>query len=203
TFTPNADWHGTISFQWSGSDGLDYATFPAFASLTLTPVQDPPTVSDFNKTGQEDLTIHFVQADFTNAFSDADGDTLTMVQITQLSADGVLKLGGTAVSLNQSIPIANIASLTFQPNSNWNGSTSLLWTAQDGIDYATSPASLDIIITPAQDAPTLTDFNKTGQINQTMTFTQTDFIDAFADADGDPLIDIKITQLPTNGTLKL
>ncbi|MCP5094401.1 MAG: tandem-95 repeat protein, partial [Chloroflexi bacterium] len=99
TFTPNADWHGTISFQWSGSDGFGYATFPAFASLTLTPVQDPPTVSDFNKTGQEDLTIHFVQADFTNAFSDADGDTLTMVQITQLPSDGVLKLGGTAVTL--------------------------------------------------------------------------------------------------------
>ncbi len=42
SFIPDPDWNGTASFQWTPSDGLDFAALPASAKLTLLPVNDAP-----------------------------------------------------------------------------------------------------------------------------------------------------------------
>ncbi len=62
-----------------------------------------PTVSNISKTGDEDNIITFSAADFTSAFSDADGDSLNTIQITSLPANGTLLLNGVNVTLNQDI----------------------------------------------------------------------------------------------------
>ncbi|WP_199245382.1 cadherin-like domain-containing protein [[Phormidium] sp. ETS-05] len=106
-----------------------------------------PTVSNISKTGDEDNIITFSAADFTSAFSDADGDSLNTIQITSLPANGTLLLNGVNVTLNQDIGPANIFSLTFTPTADYNGSTSFTWNGSDGSNYAT-PATVNLTINP-------------------------------------------------------
>ncbi|MEI7423959.1 MAG: gliding motility-associated C-terminal domain-containing protein, partial [Prolixibacteraceae bacterium] len=51
-FTPDADWNGTTSFGWNGSDGSLWADVPASVSITVNPVNNAPTF-----TGGGNLTV--------------------------------------------------------------------------------------------------------------------------------------------------
>ena len=51
--------------------------------------------------------------------------------------------------------------------------------------------------------PALASFPKAGLEDQVLTFTAADFTTHFTDADGDPLVKLKVTTLPANGVLKL
>jgi len=123
-----------------------------------------PTVSNISKTGNEDNNITFAAADFTNGFSDADGDSLNKIKITSLPANGTLQLSGTNVTLNQEILLASIPNLTFTPTANYNGSSSFTWNASDGSNYATTDATANLTVNPINDAPS---FSNAG--NQTLT----------------------------------
>ena len=115
----------------------------------------PPTVSDISKSGNEDTQITFTAANFDAGFSDSTGDVLATVRVTSLPANGTLKLSGGNVSVNQDIPRAQLGNLTFDPASNFNGSTSFGWNGSDGTNFAPSPALVNITITAVNDAPTL------------------------------------------------
>src|SRR5690606_39680692 len=55
TFTPKPNWNGTTSFTYRASDGkLNSNT--ATVSVTVTPVNDAPTVSNRTHTMDEDTT---------------------------------------------------------------------------------------------------------------------------------------------------
>ncbi|MEA5536850.1 S8 family serine peptidase [Crocosphaera sp. XPORK-15E] len=56
---------------------------------------------------------------------------------------------------------------------------------------------------PTNLPPTLININKTGDEDNTIAFTLTDFTSAFSDSDGNNLTKIQITSLPNNGILKL
>jgi Ca2+-binding RTX toxin-like protein len=84
------------------------------------------TGCSLNKSGNEDTAIAFTSADFTNAFSDADGNTLTKIQIASLPTNGTLKLNGVNVSPNQEIAITELNTLSFTPNPNFNGNLSFI-----------------------------------------------------------------------------
>ena len=51
--------------------------------------------------------------------------------------------------------------------------------------------------------PSVIDFNVTGNANQIIELNGADFIENFNDPDNDDLIKIKITSLPSKGTLRL
>ncbi len=128
-----------------------------------------PTVSNIAKTGNEDNNITFTTADFTNAFTDADGDSLNKIKITSIPTNGTLKLSGTNVALNQEILLASISSLTFTPTADYNGSSSFTWNGSDGSNYATTDATANLTVNPINDAPS---FSNAG--NQTLpTWTNT------------------------------
>jgi hypothetical protein len=145
TFEPDADWNGTTSFDWKGSDGTDYSASAATLTITITPVNDPPTLTDGFIGGLENPTLTFSAADFTSHFSDVDtGDSLVEVRIESLPTNGTLKLSGTAVSVGDVIPLADLGNLTFEPNTDWVGVTDFYWNASDGTDYAAFSALTEI-----------------------------------------------------------
>jgi hypothetical protein len=114
------------------------------------------TVSDITKAAElEDVTVHFTEADFSDAFS---GGSLSKVKITSIpdAAAGTLKIGTVALTLNQEINAEDLGDLTFEPATNYNGSASFNWNGSDGTTYAESDAAVDITLAPVNDAPGFT-----------------------------------------------
>ena len=137
----------TAQFQLStGSYAINTAN--KTATVTIAASDNPPTVNDISKSGNEDTIISFSTSDFSNQFTDIDGENLTKIKIASLPTKGILKLGGTNVSLNQEIAVADIASLTFTPDANFNGAVSFTWNGFDGSTYAVSDAAVSININP-------------------------------------------------------
>lgn len=127
----------------STSDSFTYKVIDAGSegntvtvSISITPVNSPPLVSAISKTSNGSLPIPFTAADFTSKYTDPNGDPLVKVKIVSLPLNGVLKLNGTAVTVNQEIPLAVLGGLTFEPASNWGGTTTFAWNASDGAAYA-------------------------------------------------------------------
>jgi gliding motility-associated-like protein len=204
TFTPDANWNGNTSFGWNGSDGSVYATLPANVTITVIPVNDPPTVSDIYKSSLTNVTLSFTTADFTTGYSDIENDAMGMVKIVTLPLNGILKLSGIPVIAGDEVNVSNLGHLTFDPATGWNGSTSFAWNANDGNSYAISDANVNITISSTPNTPpVISDISKTVNRNGVLTFALSDFSSAYHDAEGDVLTKIKITSLPANGTLKL
>jgi len=203
TFTPDASWNGNTTFGWNGNDGTSYALSAATVTITINPVNDPPVVSDITKSVNEDNTLTFTSSDFTAAFTDIDGNSLARIMITGLPLNGILKISGVNVSLNDEIPQASLGNLTFTPDANWNGNTSFGWNGSDGLVYANTAARVLLTVNPVNDIPVLSTINKSVDEDKTLTFTGSDFTAAFTDIDGTTLVKIMITGLPAHGTLRL
>nr|NCR46853.1 S8 family serine peptidase [Microcystis aeruginosa SX13-01] len=99
------------------------------------PSNQPPTLNNINKSGDEDNPINFSQSDFTSAFNDADGNTLVKIQIAALPNNGVLQLNNTAIAINEEIAVSDLNNLTFSPNTNFNGNITFSWNGFDGSVY--------------------------------------------------------------------
>ncbi len=111
----------------------------------------PPVVSNITKSSTGFLPIPFTVADFTSKFTDPDSDPLVKIRIQTLPPDGVLKLNGIPVTVNQEIPVADLAKLTFEPALNWSGTTNFTWNGSDGDVYATSPANTALTVVAPSD----------------------------------------------------
>ncbi|MBO9598759.1 MAG: carboxypeptidase regulatory-like domain-containing protein, partial [Cohnella sp.] len=150
-FTPNANWNGSTTFSWNGTDGSEdgtegYAVSPATVTIVNAAVNDPPVVSNFNKSDTEAEVITFTPGDFSSHFTDVDNDHLMKVQIISLPGTGKLKLNGTEVLVGQEIDKNVLNQLTFTPNENWNGNTTFQWNGSDGSAYADTPATVTITV---------------------------------------------------------
>ena len=116
-------------------------------------VNTPPALTDFPKTGMEDMDISFSSIDFSSKFNDIDDDIISMIKIVTLPMNGTLKLGGTTINVGQEIVLSSLGNITFTPSLNWNGTTSFDWNANDGMVYSGAAAKVNISCTPVNDAP--------------------------------------------------
>nr|NCR77171.1 hypothetical protein [Microcystis aeruginosa K13-06] len=152
------------------------------------PSNQPPTLNNINKSGDEDNPINFSQSDFTSAFNDADGNTLVKIEITALPNNGVLQLNNTAIALNQEIAVSNLNNLTFSPNTNFNGNITFSWNGFDGSVYADNAATVNITVNPVDDAPTvinpITDVN----VDEDAENSVINLSNVFSDVDGDVIV---------------
>lgn len=173
--------------------------------VTITSVNDKPVLTSFEKSTNEDIPLTFTLADFSSKFSDVDGDPLSSVRIQSLpdSGKGTLVLNGVNVTLNQVIPAAQLGTLVFAPTLNWDqGTATFEWNASDGKEYADVPATVTISVQAVNDAPTISNVERTGPEGVNIIFTKEDFTLAFVDPEGQPLQKIRIASLPQHGTLK-
>jgi gliding motility-associated-like protein len=199
-FAPDLNWNGITTCQWTGSDGTVFASNPADITLTIIPVNDLPTVSEIVVSADEDQTILFTQTHFTSAFTDVDG-TLSKIKVETLPANGLLKLNGTSIIVNQEIASASLSQIRFEPNSNWFGNTNFKWNGSDGDAYATQNATVSITINPINDLPVLQNIVLSTNEDEALPFTASNFTNAFSDIESS-LSRIKIVTLPANGTIK-
>src|SRR5438552_3723360 len=144
----------------------------------------------------EDGSRTMTAADF--GFSDANdtpANALANVLITSLATDGTLKLNGVAVTLNQSVSVADINSglLVFAPDANENGTSYASFgfkvqddggTASGGVDSSPVVCSTALNVTSVNDAPAGTDKTITMLEDGSRTMTAADF--GFSDANDTP-----------------
>ncbi|WP_171651743.1 S-layer homology domain-containing protein [Paenibacillus foliorum] len=155
-FIPESGTTGTVTFDWNGSDGIQYAQVPKTVTIQIN---NPPVVTDITKTGHAGAVIYFSAADFSvaPAYKDTDHDDLAQVKLVIPSNfDTLGKLWYTPVSSSVytaiaqgstvTIPKSQLDTLKFQPSASLpNGSTvTFSWNGNDGKVYADSPALVKI-----------------------------------------------------------
>ncbi|WP_323887329.1 retention module-containing protein [Aeromonas caviae] len=116
-------------------------------------LNETPETANKQANGQEDAASIAIP---TLSGSDIDGNVVSFT-IKSLPANGILYLNGVAVTVDQSIAVADAGKLTFTPNANWNGNTTFNYAAVDN-DGAVdaSPATVTIKVDAVNDLPTLT-----------------------------------------------
>ena len=145
----------------TANSGVDTSVAANTLTINVTAVNDAPTAANSTLTVLEDGSKTFAAADF--GFADTlDGNSLSAVIITTLPVAGTLKLSGVAVTLNQSIAVANLGNLVFTPAANANGASyaSIGFKVQDnggtansGVDTSVAANTLTINVTAVNDAP--------------------------------------------------
>jgi|GEM_PF-3431786 len=153
-----------LTVRAQGSNAVD----KNFTITTGTAAQlnDLPTASTGSQTVAEDAPAHltFAAANFNFADLDnsaggstASGAALTSIRIDTLTSHGSLTLNGNAVTSSQVILTADIANLKFTPTTDYSGSDSFTYSVNDGLAWSASPTTMNITVTPSNDAPVLVD----------------------------------------------
>ena len=181
TYTPDLNWTGIDTFDYSISDG-NGGTDTATVTITVAAVGDRPTAADDTATTDEDTAIVIPEADLLANDTDPDGDPLTITSVTD-SANGtvVLGVGG---------------DVTYTPDPGFNGIDTFTYQVCDP-GNACDTATVTVTVNPQNDPPVAIDDTAT-------TFEDTP-VDVSvlvndSDPDGDPLTVTQILTDPTNGT---
>jgi hypothetical protein len=168
TYTPDSNYNGADSFTFKAYDGQAYSNI-ATVSITVTPVNDPPVVSDIpNVTFPEDGSDSSIDLD--NYVSDVDN---TDAEMTWTFTGNV----NIVVSVNS---VSHVVTFTVPPN----------WFGQETITFrATDPGGLwdenatTVTVTPVNDPPVASNL----AISPTSPVTEDDLIGSYTyyDIDGD------------------
>jgi len=190
TFTPAADWHGSVSLDYTVSDGHG-GTVPATAGLTVDPVNDAPVVAGDADLGSmnEDGSVVITSAELLAQASDMDGDALSVTGLTLASGSGVLTDNGDGT-------------WTFTPAADWHGSVSLDYTVSDG-HGGTAPATAGLTVDPVNDAPVVAGAVDLGSMHEdgSLTVTAAELLAHASDIDGDTLSVTGLTVASGSGVL--
>ena len=176
TYTPNLDFDGNDTFKFIASDSTLVSQI-ATVNITVNSIPDSnqaPVAEDLAVTTQEDAQVSILLR-----ASDANNNTLTYT-IVSTPTNGAS--AGTAPSLS------------YTPNSNYNGTDSLTFKVNDGtVDSNT--ATVTITVTPVNDLPVASAQDVTTSEDSSKSITLT-----ASDIENEPLTYVIISS-PNNGTL--
>jgi hypothetical protein len=189
-FTPNADYNGTVTINYTVNDGN--LTTGGTHTITVNPVNDAPVVTNSSSTQAEDSSNIVLGIPVA---TDVDGDALRF-SVSSLPSGGTFTFtNGSALQAGVSYAIADIANIRFTPNADFNGTVTLNYSVTDGV-IASIPGSHTITVSPVNDAPVAN--NSTSSQDEDTSATLG--IPTPTDVDGDALF-VTIATLPTDGTL--
>ena len=130
-YTPNSNFNGTATVNYTVSDGTDSAA--GELTITVTSVNDAPVANADIATILEDASATTI--DVLSNDTDVDGDTLSITAATATS--GAVSFSGSDV--------------IYTPASDFNGTATVNYTVSDGTD--TAAGELTITVTSVNDAP--------------------------------------------------
>ncbi|RFM32317.1 tandem-95 repeat protein, partial [Chitinophaga silvisoli] len=209
-FTPTANWNGTTSFQWNGSDGTSYATTAATMTINITPVNDAPTMSlptglavtEDTPASLKDVSFADVDAGtgtVSATFTVPTGwfNTATVAGVTVTGSGGSVTLSGTVSAINSYISGGN---LTYSASHTPPASETITVTVSDNGNTGaggtkTASGTISLGITAVNDIPYGPDTHE--EINQD---TELDSKVTATDLDGEAITFTKATN-PAHGTV--
>jgi gliding motility-associated-like protein len=198
TYVHNGSETASDSFTYRATDGTLNGNI-ATVTLTVTPVNDLPVVSDIAKQVNEDNTLTFSTADFTAAYADAEGTVMDRIRITSLPANGTLRFMNNPVSANDEIAAAQLGLLTFTPATDWSGTVSFGWNGSDGTAYAAAPATVTVNVVQVNEAPQIINPVLRVTMDQATGPHTSSIASNVVNTDGDILLS-SISVAPKNGT---
>ncbi|MCC7375358.1 MAG: tandem-95 repeat protein [Verrucomicrobiales bacterium] len=174
TYTPNANYSGSDSIQFTVNDGSLTSTNTATITFKISAANDKPTATPRSIALAEDSSLAF-----TLTGTDPEKDAL-FYQIKTQPLYG--RVTGTPPNIR------------YTPNTNFFGSDSFEFTVADR-SLTSDPAVVSVSVTPVNDAPCA---DNTSVSTTKATAVALPF--SCKDVDGDALT-MKVTKLPTGGTL--
>jgi hypothetical protein len=206
TYAHNGSETTSDSFSFTVSDGAG-GTIPATTfAITVTPVNDAPTITNnLGLTVAENAAATVITSAMLQV-SDVDSTAAQLVYtVTNVPANGLLALNGTPLVVNQTFTQADIngGALTYAHLGSETLSDSFAFTVSDGAGGTIPTTLFAITVTPVNDVPTITNLGLTvleGSTATVISSTQLQVSDA--DNTAAQLV-YTVTGVPTNGTLLL
>ncbi len=137
-YTPDPDFDGLDQFDYTitdGNDGYDTATI----DVTVRSINDAPVAYDDAYTTDEDTQLSVIAPGVLENDIDVDDDLLTAIKISE-------PLHGILISFNSD------GSFTYQPDSNYSGTDSFTYKANDGLTDS-NIATVHLTIQAVNDPP--------------------------------------------------
>ena len=132
-FTPDSNFSGTASFDYTVTDGIDNET--ASVEVTVNPVDDAPLVSNDTASAiDEDTSLTISATELLANDSDVEGDSLSIIEVNSSDGTAVINAEG---------------NIDFTPNANFNGIASFDYIVTDGTSNST--ASVEVVVNPIND----------------------------------------------------
>jgi cysteine-rich repeat protein len=183
TFTPNLNFNGTATFQYTVTDGALVDT--GNVTVTVTAVNDAPLAVDDTAATAEDTAVNISTATVLANDTDVEGDTLTVTAVGN-AQNGTVSLAG--------------ATITFTPSADFNGVASFEYTVSDGA--ATDIGVVNVTVTAVNDAPVAVDDTKTTAEDTALVFPASDLRANDTDVDN-AVLTVTAVSNPTNGAVAL
>ena len=174
TFSPAPNYNGPASFDFTisdGSGGTDVGT----ANLNVVQVNDAPVAGPVGLGSlAEDTARTYDFATLLQNTTDVDGDLLTITGAT---------------SANGTVTVDTVArTLTFTPDADFNGATSIQFTVEDG-NSGTDGGTANVNVTPINDAPEQVGPSSFGLVEDTeVTITQAQLLAGASDVEGEAMV---------------
>jgi VCBS repeat-containing protein len=178
---------GTYNVTVTAIDSDDPSVYDITDNITTVVINNAPVANNDSYSVDEDNQLVIDAPGVLANDTDADGDALTAILITNVS-NGTLIFNANG-------------SFTYIPNPNFNGIDSFTYVASDGIDNS-SVANVTIVVNPVNDAPIALDDNYTTNEDVPLTIPALGVLANDSDIENDPLTAILVTDV-TNGTLTL
>ena len=142
TYTPAANFNGTVTFTYSASDGTNTSE-TATATITVNPVNDPPVAVNDTYNTNEDTPLSVPESSgLLNNDSDPDNDKdeLKVIQVNDVTH-------GTLDELNED------GSFSFTPDPDYHGAATFSYRVVDNDNATSETVTVTINITSVNDAP--------------------------------------------------
>ncbi len=138
TYTPDAGFNGTDSFSYRATDGT-FTSSTVTVTITVAEVNVAPVAQpdSYSVAENELLTISAGDGVLSND-SDADGDTLTAIRVSDV--------------MNGGLVLESDGSFTYGANTGFSGTDSFTYRANDGLE-SSLVTTVTIVVNPAAAAP--------------------------------------------------
>jgi len=178
-YTPGPDFLGEDSFTYKIVDNQGAWSNIATVTITVTGVNDPPVANNDSANVVEDSSNN--QIDVLSNDTDPDGDTLSIIGVTQPPHGSVSH---------------STLYVFYTPDANYNGPDQFSYTISDGNGGADS-ATVYVTVTPVNDPPVANDDSAT--VVGDSSNNQINVLSNDTDPDGDSLTIESVTN-PSNGS---
>jgi VCBS repeat-containing protein len=186
TYTPTSNYNGTDSFTYKANDSKTDSNV-ATATITISAVNDAPVATADSYSTSEDTVLNVTAPGVLDNVTDADGDNLTAIKVSNPSHG--------SVTLNSN------GSFTYTPASNYNGTDSFTYKANDS-KADSNTATVTITISAVNDAPVAIADTYSTSKDTVLNVAAPGVLGNDTDVEGSALTANKVTN-PSHGTVTL
>ncbi|WP_176397518.1 tandem-95 repeat protein, partial [Polaribacter haliotis] len=199
-FTPVLNFNGDADINYTIKDSSNNTSNEATIDIAVTDVNDAPVAVNNTSTGLEGAvqTLTTIGANDT----DVDGtiDPTTIILIDPNNPTGPKGSNGTPLVVPNvgTYSVNGAGTVIFTPLENFNGSADILYTVKDNDGLVSNQATLDINVTPVNDAPVAQPDSGTSAEDVTLNVLAADgLLKNDSDVDANPL---SVTKFVVDGT---